>query len=59
MRVNGVDCGHMAGKKSKRPEPSHKEGEVRDQRVKDLQDPAFKAEHLHKIIKKAATTKKS
>jgi hypothetical protein len=49
----------MARKKSKRPEPSHKTGEVRDQRVKDLQDPAFKAEHLHKIIKKAAITKKS
>jgi len=49
----------MDGKKSKRPEPSHKEGKVRDQRVADLQHPDFKAEHLHKIIKKAATTKKS
>ena len=47
----------MAGNKSKRPAPSHKTGKVRDQRVKDLQDPAFKAEHLHRIIKKAVTKK--
>lgn len=48
----------MGGKKSKRPEPSHKTGDVRDQRVKELQDPAFQAKHLHEIIKKAATTRK-
>ncbi len=48
----------MGGKKSQRPQPSHKEGEVRDQRIKEMQDPAFKAEHLHGLIKKAATTKK-
>ncbi len=48
----------MGGKKSERPEPSHKTGKFRDQRIKKLQDPAFQAEHLHGIIKKAATTKK-
>jgi hypothetical protein len=47
----------MSGKKSNRPEPSHKTGKVRDQRVKGLQDPAFKAEHLHDLIKKAVTKK--
>ena len=47
----------MGGKQSNRPEPSHKTGKVRDQRVKDLQDPAFKAEHLHDLLKKAVTKK--
>ena len=46
----------MGGKKSERPEPSHKEGKVRDKRIKKMQDSAFQAEHLHGIIKKAATT---
>jgi hypothetical protein len=47
----------MAGNKSKRPAPSHKTGKVRDQRIKDMQDPAYKAEHLHDLIKKAVTKK--
>ena len=46
----------MAGKKSKRPQPSHKEGKVRDKRIEEIQDPAFEAEHMHALIKKAATT---
>ncbi len=46
----------MSGKPSKRPEPSHKTGKVRDKRIEELQHPAFKPEHLHGIIKKAATT---
>lgn len=48
----------MSGKPSKRPEPSHKTGKVRDKRIEELQHPAFKPEHLHGIIKKAATTPK-
>jgi hypothetical protein len=46
----------MSARESKRPEPSHKAGKVRDKRIEELQHPAFGPEHLHKIIKKAATT---
>ena len=46
----------MGGKKSERPQPSHKDGKVRDQRIEEMQHPGFKADDLHKIIKKAATT---
>lgn len=48
----------MAGSKSKRPGPSHKEGKLRDKKLHKLRDAAFQPEHLHEIIKKAATTKK-
>lgn len=48
----------MGGKKSEQPQPSHKAGKLRDKRIEKLRDPAFQPEHLHEIIKKAATTKK-
>lgn len=48
----------MGGSKSRRPEPSHKAGKLRDKRIEKLRDPAFQPEHLHAIIKKAATTPK-
>jgi hypothetical protein len=46
----------MAGSKSKRPDPSHKSGKLRDKNLHKLRDSAFQPEHLHEIIKKAATT---
>jgi hypothetical protein len=48
----------MGGNKSKRPEPSHKTGKLRDKRIEKMMDPEYRAEHLHALIKKAATTPK-
>lgn len=48
----------MAGSKSKRPQPLHKEGKPRDKKVHKLPDKAFQPEHLHEIIKKAATKRR-
>jgi hypothetical protein len=48
----------MGGNKSKRPRPSHEEGKVRDKRIEKMMDPQYKVEHLHALIKKAATTPK-
>jgi hypothetical protein len=45
----------MGGHKSKRPDPSHKKGKLRDPKIHTLRDAAFQPEHLHAIIKKAAT----
>jgi len=48
----------MGGKPSKRPRPSHEEGKLRDKRIEKMMDPEYRAEHLHALIKKAATTAK-
>ena len=48
----------MGGNKSKRPESSHKTGKLRDPSIAKKMDPEYEVEHLHALIKKAATTPK-
>jgi hypothetical protein len=43
----------VGGSKSKRPEPSYKTGKLRDKKIAKMQHPGYKAEHLHKVIRKS------
>lgn len=47
----------MGGSKSKQNPPSYKTGKLRDKKIEKMQHPHYKAEHLHAVIKKAATKK--
>jgi hypothetical protein len=48
------------GKKppSKRPRPSHEEGELRDKSIEKLADPDFQESDFLNLIKKAASSRR-
>ncbi len=47
----------MSGSKKKREAPSYEEGRLRDKSILKMQDPAFRPEHLDRLIRKAAAPK--
>jgi hypothetical protein len=43
----------MGGSKSKQEPPSYKTGKLRDKKIAQIQHPDYKAEHLHRLIRKS------